>query len=414
MANRLRYQAELARRREARTAALYSLSRKIVAETEMGGILRTVINVVCENINGEAFIFTPHDNGELSINAFSQGFQECSLKENEKAVVNWVFEHGRIGGRGTENWGTSQGLYFPLKFEEKNLGVLGVNIAEAELLLSSEHRQMLEAIANLLSLAMLSLQLSADAQQARNLAQSEELRIALFNSISHELRTPLASILGAVTSLLEGENIYNQVDRQVLLQTVNDEALRMNRLVGNLLDMARLESGMMQLKYDWCDIQEIMGVVLRRIQELIGERKIIVDMAQNIPLIRADFVLIEHVMVNLLDNANKYAKAGTKITIIILMVAEEIQIGVKKIGEPITGIDRDKIFEKFYRSKSNQQISGTGLGLSICKGIIEAHGGKIWVESTSHGGNSFIFTLPLDDKIPPQVPTGKEGDTIAR
>lgn len=412
MANRLRHQAELARRREARTAALYSLSRKIVAETELDGILKTVVNVVSENINGDVVILIPNDHAKLCIKASNQEVSDDSLEIDEIKVANWVYEHGRIGGSGTENWTGAKGIYFPMKTEEKSLGVLGIRTSDAEFLLSSEHRQLLEAFANLLALSMISLQLSAEAQQARNLAQSEKLRIALFNSISHELRTPLASILGAVTSLLEGGDIYNQTDRQFLLQTVNEGALRMNRLVGNLLDMARLESGMMQLKYDWCDIQEIIGVALRRIQEYIGERIIKVEVMQSLPLVKADFVLIEQVIINLLDNAHKYSTPGTEISIIIRMMEKEIRIEIKNIGEPIVESEKEKIFDKFYRRKATQQISGTGLGLSICKGIIEAHGGKIWVTSTDLGENNFIFTLPLDDILPPQVPA-KEGDRFA-
>lgn len=413
MANRLRYQAELARRREARTAALYSLSRKIVAETELDGILKTVVNVVSESVSGEVAILMPDESGELFIKASSPGFNMETLDSNEIKVSNWVYEHGKIGGNATENWSGASGLYFPLKTEEKNLGVLGIKISDSDYELSVEHRRLLEAFANLLALSIFSLQLSVEAQQVRNLAQSEKLRIALFNSISHELRTPLASILGAVTSLIEGGDIYNQADRQVLLQTVNEGALRMNRLVGNLLDMARLESGMMQLKYEWCDIQEIIGVALRRIQDYIGERSIKVDMPPSIPLIRADFVLIEQVIVNLLDNANKYSDSGTEISIIIGSTAKEIRIEIKNIGEPILEGDREKIFDKFYRTKYSQRFSGTGLGLSICKGIIEAHGGKIWVTSTDLRENIFIFTLPVGDTQPPQVPTVKEGEKHA-
>ncbi|MBZ4654958.1 MAG: Osmosensitive channel His kinase sensor [Peptococcaceae bacterium] len=339
MANRLRNQAEIARRRETRTSALYALSRKIVAETELDGILKTVVSVVSDTINGEAAIFLPDKNGELIIKAINTIPNSILLNKEETIAARWVYKHGQIAGNGTETLVQAKGLYFPLRIEEKNLGVLAVRPSHPDQNLSTEHRQLIEAFANLTALAVLSLQLTAEAQQARYLTQSEKLRTALFNSISHELRTPLASIMGAVTSLLEEGDIYNQSDRKTLLQTVNEATLRMNRLVGNLLDMARLESGMMQLKSEWCDIQEIIGVALRRMQDLLQQRPVHTDIPVDLSLVKADFALIEQVLVNLLDNALKYSPPDTEIAITVEEIDKEIQIAVQNKGDSIPKTD---------------------------------------------------------------------------
>lgn len=407
MANRLRAQAETARRREARMAALYALSRKIVVETDIDGILSTVVNVIAETIDGEAAIMLPNQSGVLECKSFST---TIAKKENwvDEEIVCWVFEHGKIAGNGSETWGEKDCLYIPLKTEEKNIGVLTVKSNHHNHFLSTEQSQLLEAFANLTALSVISLQLSAEAQQARYFVKSEKLRTALFNSISHELRTPLASIMGAVTSLLDEGELYNKADRDALLLTVNEGTIRMNRLVGNLLDMARLESGMMQLKNEWCDIQEIIGVALQRSNPTLQDRKVSLSIEEDIALIRADFVLIEQVIINLLENANKYSPSDTEISIIATKVNNELHVRIINEGYPIPESDREKIFDKFYRSITSQHITGTGLGLSICKGIIEAHGGQIWVEKEEEKV-VFCFSLPII-LLPPEILCGKDGE----
>ena len=406
LANRLRNQADIAHKREARTAALYALSRRIVVETDIDGILTTVINAIAETFDGEAAILLPNDSGQLKVKACSN--PERIEGQIDEEAASWTFEHGKIAGVGTETWKDKESAYIPLKTEEKNVGVLVVKLNAPQRALSTEKSQLLEAFANLTALSVMSLQLSAEAQQARYLVQSEKLRTALFNSISHELRTPLASIIGAVTSLLEEGELYSQYDRTSLLLTVNEGALRMNRLVSNLLNMARLESGMMQLKREWCDLQEIIGVALRRLERILKERIIRVDIAEEIPLIRADFGLIEQVVVNMLDNAHKYSSPDTEINIEVKKVKRDICVSFKNIGVPIAESEKEKIFDKFYRITSNQHITGTGLGLSICKGIIEAHGGQIWVEMEQENV-VFVFSLPIIS-LPPDITTERIGE----
>ncbi len=416
MATHLKTQAENARRRETRTAALYVLSRKLTAETDLKGVLKAVVETVAGTIDGEAVIFMPDATGKLVVQATAPSPPDKWLDNNEQAVARWVFNHGRFAGRGTDTLAGAEGLYLPLKTEENNLGVLGVKLVHPERYLAPEQRRLLEAFASLAALAILRLQLAAEAQQARYLEASEKLRTALFNSISHDLRTPLASITAAVTGLLEeGEGVVYQPEaRQALLQTVKEGALRLNRLVGNLLDMARLESGMLQLKREWCDVEDIIGVALRQLQETLRDRILQVNIPSELPLVKADFTLIEQVLVNLLENAVKYSPPGSEIAITVRQDEKELQVAIADRGAGIPEGDQERVFDKFYRLHSPRHVSGTGLGLSICKGIIEAHGGKIWVEPRAGGGSVFTFSLPLNEQPPTRVSSargGVEGDS---
>ncbi|MFH0803301.1 MAG: sensor histidine kinase KdpD [bacterium] len=407
LAAKLRDQVEMARQRELRISALYGLSRKIAVETDLEGVLKKAAESVAETIDGKALIFAPDETGKLKTYTADPAL-ESVFNENEWAVARWVFEHGQLAGRGTDTFRGVEWLYLPLMADEKCVGVLGVRPKYFEQHLSPEQHRLLEAFANLTALALVRLTLSQEAQHSRNLEQSEKLRTALFNSISHELRTPLAFIQGAVTSLLDDRTSYSREDSQAFLQTIKEGTLRMNRLVENLLDMARLESGALRLKWEWCDIEELVGVALRRLRDSLKDRPLKIQIEQGLPLVKADLTLIEQVLVNILDNAAKHSPPGSKISIYSRREGDSLRVAIADQGPGIPEADRERIFDKFYRVYSPHQVSGTGLGLSICKGIVEAHGGRIWVETRPGGGSVFVFTLPLNESPPPGVPNGKE------
>lgn len=252
------------------------------------------------------------------------------------------------------------------------------------------------------------------AEQARvslSLVESERLRTALFNSLSHDLRTPLASIIGAVTGLLEDQNlVYGPEARIELQKTILHGAERMNRFISNLLDMARLESGMLRLNKEWCDLQDIVGVAINRLGNTLTRRPLDINIQEGLPLVQADGILIEQVLINLLDNALKYSEAASKIMISIRQQGKQLEIVVANRGHGIPETDLSKVFDKFYRLSSPLQVSGTGLGLAICKGLIEAHGGDIWAENNKLGGVTITFTLPLTDQSIGLVPEMSEGE----
>ena len=263
-----------------------------------------------------------------------------------------------------------------------------------------EEMRMLQAFADLVATAVERLRLTEQARHAEALATMEKLHLALLDSVSHDLRTPLASILGSVTSVLEDEGLYDDATRRSLLETIREEALRMNRLIGNLLEMARLESGALRLKLDWCDVSDIIGVSLSRFEDRLGGREVQVSVPPDLPLAWVDFVLAEQVIVNLFDNALKYSPEGSPIEVIAREDGGETEIAVRDRGVGIPEADRTRVFDKFYRAFHRGQTVGTGLGLSICRGIVEAHGGTIEARPRVGGGTEMVFTIPAGPQVP--------------
>lgn len=399
IATKLRDQMRKATQREQRTLALYELSREIAARTDIDQVLRTLVDKIAETISGTVAVLVPNRDCGSMDQVSSAGGGDL-FGEKEYAVARWVMEHGQPAGKGLGMFEGERSLFFfPVKGEDKTLAVLGVRPRTDDASLSPEQRQMIETFTNLAAVVMVRLQLAKEAERAKWLAESEKLHRTLLNSISHDFRTPLASITGAVTSLLEERDIYTPETRQMFLHTIRDEARRMNRFVENLLDMVRLESGTLKLNMKWCDLQDIVGVVLREARDILSGHPVNVDIPPDIPSVMADFILIEQVLVNLLENAAKYSRPDTPISISVSVMGKEVVTTVTDAGHPISGTEREHVFDKFYRQDSLKHISGTGLGLSICKGIIEAHGGRIWTEPSPGYGNRFSFSLAISGEL---------------
>ena len=275
------------------------------------------------------------------------------------------------------------------------MGVLGVKPEETESMLSPDQRRLLEAFTSQSAQAIERVQLAEQGRQIKLLQAAEKLQNALLNSISHDLRTPLVSITGALTAL-ESDETLDPSARQSLVETAREEADRLNRLVGNLLDMTRLESGALQVKREPCDVQDLIGAALGQMEDRFMQRQIRVDVLPDIPLVDLDFVLIVHVLINLLDNALKYSPENSPLDIHAGLHYGEIQVAVMDRGIGIPADDLSRVFDKFYRVQRPGQVTGTGLGLAISKGIIEAHGGRIWASEREGGGTVITFALPLE------------------
>jgi two-component system sensor histidine kinase KdpD len=246
--------------------------------------------------------------------------------------------------------------------------------------------------------------------RAKVLEESDRLKSALLSSVSHELRTPLATIKAAVTSLRGGEVDWDTEARSDLLAAVDDETDHLNLLVGNLLDMSRIESGTLKPQRQWNILSEIIGGVLARMQRFTGQHQLKVDVPEDLPLMPLDYVQMEQVFTNLISNSVKYAPVNTLIHIrACVQGGLTVHVQVSNQGPPVPAEHLERIFDKFYRVTATDRVTGTGLGLSICKGIIEAHGGHIWAENLP-SGFEFNFTLPLtwDGAPPPQLPIDSE------
>jgi two-component system sensor histidine kinase KdpD len=220
--------------------------------------------------------------------------------------------------------------------------------------------------------------------------------------VSHDLRTPLASITGGVSSLLESGDSLDAETQRELLRAVHEEAERLNRLVQNLLEMTRLESGSVQVRKDWHSIEELVGAALGRFNRRLGQRPIVTRIPADLPLVALDPVLIEQVLVNLLDNALKYTPPESPIEIAARVEGDGVTVEVADRGPGLPPGEERRVFDKFYRGRAVAD-RGVGLGLAICQGIVEAHGGRIWAENRPGGGVAFRFTLAGKDP-PPRMP----------
>ena len=402
----LRQEAAFARSREKSTRALYEFSREIAAVIDIEAIARELARRAADALERPVTLLLPDGEGRLTSRIYylpGKNGDEAVIADNplttdaaEMAVAVWAYEHGQVAGRSTETLPGAGNLYLPLRTGGKAVGVLGIGLGGN--LVTTEERRLIDAWAGLAALAMERVSLAEKAREAALLEESDRLRTALFNSISHELRTPLATIIGSVSTLLEAEAAYTSEQRQELLEAVKEGAARMERVVSNLLDTARLESGMLQIKHDWCDMEDIVGSALRRMGDHLRGRRIETRMAADLPLFRGDCVLLEQVLINILDNALKYSPASASVDIAVKFTGDALQTTVTDTGSGIPEADLMQVFDKFYRVRQPQKsVSGTGLGLSICKGIVEVHGGRIWAESRAEGGVVLSFTIPVAD-----------------
>ncbi len=276
---------------------------------------------------------------------------------------------------------------------------------------SATEQRLLNTFASQAALAIERAALTQAENRAKVLEESDQLKSALLSSVSHELRTPLATIRTAATSLLGSDVEWESSLRSSLLSTIDEEAKHLNRLVGNLLDMSRIESGALNPNCQWNDLNEIVGSVLNRMQSVAQSHDIKVEYPDDLPLVPVDYVQIEQVFSNLLSNSLKYADKGTEIVINARVEGDSVRVQVTNQGPPVPEEHLSRIFDKFYRVTAADRVTGTGLGLSICKGIIEAHGGRIWAENLPDRF-AFNFTLPLTRAGMPPVSSTLEPETI--
>ncbi|HET9914208.1 MAG TPA: ATP-binding protein [Anaerolineales bacterium] len=289
---------------------------------------------------------------------------------------------------------------------ESARGLLGeIRLWRTAPILASSERRLFQTFASQGALALERAWLVQAESRAQVLEESDQLKSAILSSVSHELRTPLSTIKAAASSLRGGEVNWDSPARVELIAAIDDEADHLNMLVGNLLDMSRIESGALKPKREWNILPEIVGSVLARMKHLAIEHKLEVDVPENLPLLPVDYVQLEQVFTNLVSNSLKYAPTQTVVCIRARAEEEVIHVQVSNQGPQVPPEDLERIFDKFYRITAADRVTGTGLGLSICKGIIQAHGGRIWAENMPDG-LAFNFTLPLtwEGTKPPRLP----------
>jgi two-component system sensor histidine kinase KdpD len=388
---RVHEQAEAVQHREVQTVELYELGRDLTVAANLESVIQAAISHIGQTFSREVAVFLPENNSPKAV-ATSPGL---TISDNDLAVATWAFEHGQEAGRGTETLPEASMRYQPLKTMRGVVGVLGVKPIDPNRHLTRDQLRTLDAFANQIALAIERARLAEQARQSEMLEITEKLQTALLNSISHDLRTPLVSITGALSSLADDQIHLDESARRSLIETASEEADRLNRLVGNLLDMTRLESGAMRFKKEACDIQDLVGSALEELRSRLGNRSVSIDIPIELPLIHLDFVLVERVLVNVIDNAMKYSPAESPIQIKAHAAGAFMEIEVADRGTGIPPEDLTRIFDKFYRVQRPDNVSGTGLGLSISKGIVQAQGGFIAAENREGGGTIITISLPL-------------------
>ena len=286
----------------------------------------------------------------------------------------------------------------PLRSGTARVGVLGILPNDARRFTDPGQGQLLDTFTGQIATALERAKLADAAQQAKVQVEAEQLKNSLLSSVSHDLRTPLAVITGSAATL--AEDGIDEATRHELLDTIQDESQRLNRLVRNLLDMTRLQAGALHVKKEWQDIEEVIGSALTRLEDRLVGRSVETALEEALPMAPFDGVLLEQVLINLLENALKYTPAGSPLSLSARAVEGAVEVSVADRGPGIAAGELEKIFDKFYRSGSEGHREGVGLGLTICRGIVSAHGGKLWAEPRDGGGAAFRFTIPIIGKPP--------------
>lgn len=392
LAARASEQAEAARQREAETAELYDLSRDLASAPDIEAILSVLQKHLEQTFSRTIAVLLP-EGSRLVTRALSKGM---TLNEEEFAVADWVYRHAEPAGRHTNTLPAAQLRYLPLRTSMGVVGVLGVGKPRtSDSDLSPAQRRLMEAFANQGAQAIERAQLEEQTRQIALLQSAEKLQNTLLNSISHDLRTPLVAITGALSALDEKDVEIDEPTRNALIENARGEADRLNRLVGNLLNMTRIESGAIKLRPEPGDIQDLIGTAIEQLGPRAEKNQIKVDVPANFPLIPMDFTLMAQVLVNLLENAIKYSPQDSWIEVVALLDDSKVRLQILDRGVGIPFDDLSRVFDKFYRVQRPESVSGTGLGLSISKGIVEAHGGEVRALNREGGGTILEVELPL-------------------
>lgn len=398
-----RRQADIARHREARTRALYRLSRALAEGRSLDELAQTLASHVMAWMECSAAVLMPDVHGRIQDpGGFATRVSPNSpdgrlpVPGDELQIAQHAFDYRDSAGLGTGTLASGDVLYVPLNALERCVGVLAVRPFDRGLSMAPEQAFVLDAFATQAAVAIERVRLAEAAQAAGVAVEAERMRNVVLSSISHDFRTPLATIVGSASTLLDDDAAaIDRVRRRSLLRGVVDEARRLNRLMTDLLDMTRWSSGRVSLKLEWVAIDELIGAVLVRFDEALGDREVTTRIDPDLPLARCDEVLIAQLLGNLLDNAVKHTRAGTAIAIAAERAGEEILLSVRDHGDGLPAGQEDSVFEKFHRGRSEGAQSGFGLGLALCKYIVQAHGGSISGVSMPDGGARFEVTLPL-------------------
>jgi two-component system sensor histidine kinase KdpD len=398
LAGTVREQAEAAKARIKAVSALYDFTSRLGATFRRDDLVHTVAIHANRVAAHQAMVMLAQDNELVISHAWPP---EDTLEPSGWAAARWAREHAEPSGFGTDTLPTAGWHFRPIRTKQSIIGVVGIRRREGEQVASGEMLRTLDALLDQAAVAIERIDYAEAAAKVEALNATDRLRGALLSSVSHDLRTPLTSILGSVTSLRQQGNQLTEEGRKELLAMIEEETDRLDRFVGDLLNMTRLESGALETKTDWIDIADTVDSAIRRLARRPSAGLVARRIAGELPLIRADFVLLENVLVNLLDNAMKHAAGAARIEVAARRLDERVEITVTDDGAGIGVADLPHLFDKFYRAgRTDTGQAGAGLGLSICKGLVEAMAGEITVTSPTEIGRGVRFAVSFP--VPPQ------------
>jgi two-component system sensor histidine kinase KdpD len=389
LTSRIRRQELNARQRERRTLALYQLSKELLTASGLPEVVLVAEKYFKQHFDIDRTIFLGETDGILNVTPLNNA--EQTVVEEDKQIAFWVFKNSIKAGRYTENFSSSNGSFYPLRGSHKCLGVICVWYKK---FLTPAEDQFVETLIALIAGKVEREFLSAMAKDAFVLSESDKLYKTLFNSISHELRIPVAAIMGATDTLLSDR--YPEQTRKRLYYEMSQASVRLNRLIENLLNMSRLESGHLSPRPNWCDVQDLINKVSETLKQELSNYKFIQEIPEDMPLVYIDFGLMEQVLHNLILNATQYAPEGTTISVSFLYHPDgKLKIKVMDQGKGFNPSEFNLLFNKFYRGEKALS-GGTGLGLSIVKGFVEAQGGVVSAENKDDGGAVITVEIPVD------------------
>jgi len=390
----VRQQTRVAGARERRTALLYAMSRELAVTRGIANMARVAVRHVAEVFQCQAVVLLPAAEGKLRYP--DEPPLETSFRHADLAVAQWVADHGRPAGLGTDTLPAARGQYLPLGEEGRTVGVLGVMPSNVRRVLLPEQSHLLSTFAGQIALSLERARLAEVAEASSLAAERETLRNTLLASISHDLRTPLAVMAAAGSTLAQHGRKLDEATRVALARSVESKAHEMSDLVSNVLDLVRLESGQVALRRDWQTVDDLVGSALAACGERLASHPVELRLAPDLPPVWVDATLIVQVLTNLLDNVGKYTPAGTPVTISATAEPDRsfVRVTVDDEGPGLPAGDPARLFDKFQRGSDEGSVVGVGLGLAICQAIVRAHGGEIEAHRREGGGARFTFTLP--------------------
>ena len=413
LAARERARREQASRQAWTATFLYDVSRALAGDDLFPGLRAVAERLIAEFDMTGVVISSSNDDGRLEPLVSVGEVGGAAGSEPAGRIFappadgdgpgRWIVIRARGGERRTPI------ANFPLRREGRQIGML--RLVGRSGAFADDETRLLATIADRLAVAFEREALQEEANRAEVLRRTDELRTALLNSVSHDLRTPLAAIKASGESLLQQDVVWSDEDRQGFAAAIVRESDRLNRLVGNLLDMSRIEGGALRPQRDWYDVGELIREVVGRLRAVLADRHVDLLVDDGLPPLSIDYLMIDQVLTNLLENAVKYTPPGTPIEARAQRAGTVVRVSVVDHGPGIPANKRRSVFDKFSRLEPRSTISGSGLGLAVSRGLVEAHGGRIWIEETAGGGATFLFELPLDPgMLTNGTPTDAEQD----